>query len=65
MSSMQVGQRVKVKENAYEGSNEPHDFTVRGTTGTIAWDLGGGAFEVEIDGDLWPLSDDEIELIQD
>ena len=63
--TLKVGQRIQIKDNAFAGSSDPTDFIVRGKIGIVVWDLGNGDYEVEIDGEIWPLSDDELVLIQD
>ena len=63
--TLKVGQRIQIKDNAFAGSSDPADFIVRGKIGIVEWDLGDGAYEVEVDGELWPLCDDDLELIQD
>ena len=69
-----IGDKVRVKENAFSDSDDMSDIELRGKTGIIAWRFGddstydpswSGCYEVEIDGDLWPLCEDELESIQD
>lgn len=57
---LQVGSIVKVKDNAYEGSDDPADFEWRGKIGEVVGDYRDGTYEVRI-GDNWlPLRADEI-----
>ena len=69
-----VDDRVRVKDTAFSDSDDMTDIVLRGKTGTIAVRFGdnpaydpswAGCYEVEIDGDLWPLCEDELEQIQD
>lgn len=55
---------VRVKENAYEGSDEPKDFEVRGKVGLVVWEFPeSGGWEVLIDDDWHILNTDELEEI--
>lgn len=64
--TLQLGSRVRIKENAYEGSDEPKDFLVRGKAGVIVWSLGGDRWEVETeDGEFELLTTEEFEEIDD
>jgi membrane protein implicated in regulation of membrane protease activity len=57
-----VGDDVIVKDNAFEGSDEPEDFEYRGKRGVIAWDLGSGEYQVDFpDGDWTYLKASELE----
>lgn len=63
---LNVGSRVRIKENAYEGSTEPKDFLVRGKAGVIVWSLGGDQWEVQTDdGEYELLTTEELEEIDD
>lgn len=64
--AIEIGSRVRIKDNAYEGSDDPNDFLARGKTGTVAFSFGDGAWEVQGDDDeFYPLTEDEIEEIED
>lgn len=63
-----VGDRVKVKQNAFPDSDDPEDTKVRGKIGTIAWDMGEGLWHVEMESEefddpYFPLLESEIELV--
>jgi hypothetical protein len=66
-----IGDCVRIKENAFPGSDDPYDIAARGKVGTIiaSWanDLGEGwkdCWEVEIEGlgGIFPVTESEIEL---
>ena len=64
-----VGDRVRIKEDAFPGSFDPYDVAARGQVGTITanWnDELGEDWEVEIEelGDIFPVAESEIELVQ-
>jgi len=62
---MQVGSIVRVMGDAYEGSDEPKDFEVRGKVGEIVADLDNDSWEVKVGDDDWYiLGSDEIEEIE-
>lgn len=70
----QLGQRVKVKENAYGDFAVPSALAVRGETGVIAQAyymadsrtiFKVNCYVVDIDDEWWPLLEDEIELVED
>jgi hypothetical protein len=56
-----VGDKVVVKDNAFEGSDDPKDFEYRGKEGVIALDLDLGEYQVDFpDGDFAYLKDTEL-----
>lgn len=61
---MQVGSMVRVKENAFEGSDDPRDFEVRGEVGQIIFDLDNGEWTVKVGDDWYILNTDELEEIE-
>ena len=70
---MQVGSIVRVKENVFEGSDDPADFEARGKIGEIVMSLEqqlgegwNGCWEVclEETGDIFNLTTEEIEIIE-
>lgn len=70
---MQVGSMVRVKQNAFEGSDEPADIEARGKIGEIVisleQQLGDGwkdCWEVRLEdtGDVLNLTTEEIEVIE-
>lgn len=64
--TIQIGSRIRIKDNAYEGSDDPADFEARGKTGTVVYSFGDGAWEVQGDDDeFYPLTEDEIEEVKD
>jgi hypothetical protein len=62
---LKVGSKVRVKQNAYEGSDDPDDFLARGKVGEIVFSFGNGTWEVVTeDGEYYPLSTDEVEELE-
>ena len=68
---LQVGTKVRVKQNAYEGSGETNDIAARGQTGEIILSLEQqlgeqwkDCWEVLVAGDILQLTTDEIEEIE-
>lgn len=61
---LQIGTTVRVKENAYEGSDNPTDFEVRGKVGQIETELTQNEWEVKIGDDWFILNSDELEEIE-
>lgn len=63
---LNVGSRVRIKENAYEGSTEPADLEARGKVGVVVFSLADGTWEVQTDdGEFELLTTDELEEIDD
>lgn len=61
---LQVGSKIRIKENAYEGSDDPIDFLARGKVGEIVYSHGEDAWEVQTeDGEYYSLITGEIEEI--
>lgn len=60
---IQVGQRVRISENAFPGSDEPADITARGQEVTVFASVSDdGCWLVETDEyDLLPVLDTELE----
>jgi hypothetical protein len=60
-----VGDRVRILESAFPGSDDPDDAKVRGKVGIIIWDCGDGLWDVEVDdADLpVPVLESEIEAV--
>jgi len=63
-----VGDRVRIKQNAFPGSDDPEDAQVRGQVGTIVDDMGEGVWHVEMepkefDDSYFLLLESEIELV--
>jgi hypothetical protein len=46
----QIGDKITIRENAFEGSDEPKDFEWRGLTAEVVDCLGDGAYEVYVEG---------------
>ena len=63
-----IGDRVRIKQCAFQESDDPTDIAVRGKEGDIVWNNGeppDNLWDVEVEGfdDLpFPLLDSEIEL---
>lgn len=63
---LQIGSKVRIKENAYEGSNDPDDFLARGKVGEIVFSSAHDEWEVLTeDGEYYPLTTDEVEELPD
>ena len=69
-----LGDRVRIKENAFDGSNDPRDIAIRGKEGSVAYVFSEDAalgpswddcYEIEIEDELWPVCADEMEKVQD
>jgi len=63
-----VGDQVRIKQNAFPGSDDPEDAQVRGQVGTIVDDMGEGVWHVEMepkefDDSYFLLLESEIELV--
>ncbi len=61
---IEVGSKVKIKDNAFEGSLEPDDILARGKVGRIAY--WGRDNEIEVyteDGEYYLLIVDEVEEV--
>lgn len=62
---LQVGSKVRVKQNAFEGSDDPSDFLARGKVGEIIFSVGYDEWEVLADdGDYFLLTTDELEELE-
>lgn len=61
---MQVGSLVRVKEDAFKGSDDPADFEIRGKVGEVVFDLEDSGWEIRIDDDCFILMDNEIDEIE-
>lgn len=62
---LQIGSKVRVKENAYEGSSVPNDLLARGEVGVIVYLGQDGDIEVQTEDDEFLLlTVDEIEEIE-
>lgn len=62
---LKLGSKVRVKENAYEGSDVPNDFLARGEMGVIVYLGQDGDIEVQTeDNELLLLTTDEVEEIE-
>ena len=68
---LKIGDQVRILENAFSDSDDPHDIAARGKVGiiTASWgdELGEGwedCWEVGIPelGDIFPVIESEIEL---
>ena len=68
--SVPVGQRVRVNDDVFEGSEDPREIGIRGAYGTIVWaspvrdNARTDLYEVEIDGEEWPVLEDEFVLVK-
>ena len=62
---IKVGMKVKIKDNAFEGSLEPDDILARGKVGQVVYIGRNGEIEVvtDDDRDYYLLTVDEIEEI--
>jgi len=66
-----IGDQVRILDHAFPGSDDPYDIAARGKTGIVTrnWDeLGEGwedCWEVEVPelGDIFPVTESEIELV--
>ena len=64
--TIRIGTRIKIKDNAYEGSDDPSDFLARGKLGVVVWSFGDGTWEIQTDDDEFELlADDEIEELEE
>lgn len=62
---LQIGSKVRVKENAYEGSGVPNDLLARGEVGVIVYLGQDGDIEVQTEDDEFLLlTVNEIEEIE-
>ena len=63
---IQIGQRVRISDNAFPGSDEPADIAARGAEVTVfASASDDGCWIVETDEyDLLPVLDTELESIE-
>lgn len=60
---IQLGDKVRILNNAYEGSTDPDDVAARGLVGEVRWIESDGRIEVFTDDDWYPLTVDEVEVI--
>ena len=63
-----IGDRVRIKQNAFSGSDDPEDAKARGQVGIIVDDMGEGVWHVEMepkefDDSYFLLLESEIELV--
>lgn len=60
----QEGEMVRIKDNAFEGTDDPKDLAVRGRIGEVCDTEIEGLIYVTVDGKDWPLTEEEIERIE-
>lgn len=65
--TIQIGDKVKVLDNAFGDSTHPHDIAARGLIGRVIGILGdNGEIEVQTeDDDFLLLAVDEVEVIEE
>jgi hypothetical protein len=66
MSKIKLGDKVRILDNAYEGSDKPDDFAARGKIGVVVWVFDDDCVEVrtEPDDEFYPLTIDEVEIVE-
>lgn len=63
-SDYHVLQYVKIKDNAFAGSDNPNDANWRGKVVRLTHHYGSGAWEAASGNDVVPLTEDEIEALE-
>jgi len=67
----EIGQQVKIGQNIFEGTTDKRELAIRGRIGTVTYCYGPAiepgeyeCYEVEVNGESWPVHAGEMSAIQ-